>query len=109
MIVGAGAKILGPFTVGAGARIGSNAVVVREVLPGSTVVGIPARAAAPPSKRPEPPCFPAYGTEPGQTADPVNRAIDRVFTQMAAMEARIAELEADQPATPKARPLAPVD
>lgn len=41
--VGAGAKILGPFTVGAGARIGSNSVVVREVPPGATVVGIPAR------------------------------------------------------------------
>lgn len=41
--VGAGAKILGPFTVGAGARIGSNSVVVKEVPPGATVVGIPAR------------------------------------------------------------------
>jgi len=41
--VGAGAKILGPFTVGAGAKIGSNSVVVRAVPPGATVVGIPAR------------------------------------------------------------------
>ena len=41
--VGAGAKILGPFLVGAGARIGSNSVVVKEVPPGATVVGIPAR------------------------------------------------------------------
>ena len=41
--VGAGAKILGPFTVGAGAKVGSNSVVVREVPPGATVVGIPAR------------------------------------------------------------------
>jgi len=41
--VGAGAKILGPFTVGAGARIGSNSVVVKEVPAGATVVGIPAR------------------------------------------------------------------
>jgi serine O-acetyltransferase len=41
--VGAGAKILGPFTVGAGARIGSNSVVVKAVPPGATVVGIPAR------------------------------------------------------------------
>jgi serine O-acetyltransferase len=43
VIVGAGAKILGPFTVGAGAKIGSNAVVVKAVPPGATVVGIPAR------------------------------------------------------------------
>ena len=43
VVVGAGAKILGPFMVGDNARIGSNAVVVREVPPGATAVGIPAR------------------------------------------------------------------
>ena len=41
--VGAGAKVLGPFSVGDGATIGSNAVVVREVPLGATVVGIPGR------------------------------------------------------------------
>src|SRR4249920_568289 len=39
VVVGAGAAVLGPFTVGEGARIGSNAVVVREVPPGATMVG----------------------------------------------------------------------
>lgn len=43
VVVGAGAKVLGPFRVGEGARIGSNSVVVREVPPGATAVGIPAR------------------------------------------------------------------
>jgi serine O-acetyltransferase len=43
VVIGAGAKVLGPFTVGDGARIGSNAVVVRAVPPGATAVGIPAR------------------------------------------------------------------
>jgi len=43
VVVGAGAKILGPILVGDGARIGSNAVVVREVPPETTAVGIPAR------------------------------------------------------------------
>lgn len=43
VLVGAGAKILGPFTVGAGARIAANAVVLKEVPAGSTAVGIPAR------------------------------------------------------------------
>ncbi len=43
VIVGAGAKILGPITIGAGAKIGSNAVVVKDVPPGATAVGIPAR------------------------------------------------------------------
>jgi len=43
VVIGAGAKLLGPFTVGDGAKIGSNAVVVKDVPPGATAVGIPAR------------------------------------------------------------------
>lgn len=43
VVVGSGAKVLGSFLVGDGARIGSNAVVVREVPPGATAIGIPAR------------------------------------------------------------------
>lgn len=43
VVVGAGAKILGPFTVGDNARIGSNAVVLDEVPAGATMVGVPAR------------------------------------------------------------------
>lgn len=43
VVVGAGAKVLGPFIVGENARVGSNAVVVREVPPGATAIGIPAR------------------------------------------------------------------
>jgi serine O-acetyltransferase len=43
VVVGAGAKILGPILVGDGAKIGSNAVVVRDVAAGATAVGIPAR------------------------------------------------------------------
>src|SRR5512141_2155419 len=46
VVIGAGAKILGPLTVGEGAKIGSNAVVVRDVPPGATAVGIPARIIA---------------------------------------------------------------
>ena len=43
VILGSGAQVLGPITVGRGARVGANAVVTRDVPPGSTVVGIPAR------------------------------------------------------------------
>ena len=43
--IGTGAKLIGPVTVGAGARIGANAVVVHDVPPGATVVGAPARQA----------------------------------------------------------------
>jgi serine O-acetyltransferase len=43
VVIGAGAKVLGPITIGEGAKVGSNAVVVRDVPPGATAVGIPAR------------------------------------------------------------------
>ena len=43
VVVGAGAKILGPIEIGEGAKIGSNAVVVKAVPPGATAIGIPAR------------------------------------------------------------------
>lgn len=43
VVIGAGAKVLGPITLFAGAKVGSNAVVVRDVPPGATAVGIPAR------------------------------------------------------------------
>src|SRR5204863_3779304 len=43
VVVGTGAKILGPFVVGDGAKIGSNSVVVKAVPAGATVVGIPGR------------------------------------------------------------------
>jgi serine O-acetyltransferase len=43
IFIGAGAKVIGPVTIGDGARVGANAVVVHDVPPHSTVVGIPAR------------------------------------------------------------------
>jgi serine O-acetyltransferase len=45
--VGAGARILGPITIGAGAQIGANAVVVKDVPPGAVVVGVPGRISMP--------------------------------------------------------------
>ena len=43
VVIGAGAKLLGPIVVGDGAKVGSNAVLVKDVPPGATAVGIPAR------------------------------------------------------------------
>jgi len=43
VVIGAGAKLLGPIVIGDGAKIGSNAVVVKDVPPGATALGIPAR------------------------------------------------------------------
>jgi serine O-acetyltransferase len=47
VVIGAGAKVLGPITIGEDAKVGSNAVVVRDVPPGATAVGIPARIVEP--------------------------------------------------------------
>jgi len=45
VVIGAGAKVLGPITVGAGGRVGSNAVVTKDVPPGATAIGVPAHVA----------------------------------------------------------------
>ncbi len=99
VIIGAGAKVLGAFTVGDNARIGANAVVVEPVAAGTTVVGIPARAVARAPSRPsfETPAFDAYGT-PGDCAlDPLLREIETLRAELAQVEQRLAAL-ARQPA-----------
>jgi serine O-acetyltransferase len=64
VVIGAGAKILGPITLGAGAKVGSNAVVVKDVPANATAIGIPARILeeAPVDKKAEvnPTSFTAY-------------------------------------------------
>lgn len=92
VIVGSGAQVLGPFTVGAGARIGANSVVLAEVPPGVTMVGIPARIAGRCAKGNE---FLAYGLE-GDLPDPLVRTIETLRQEMAQMKDRIAELEGER-------------
>lgn len=91
VIVGAGAQLLGPLTVGARARIGANAVVLEDVRADVTMVGIPARVVAPREKRDEAE-FCAYGTR-ADLPDPVAHAIDGLCDEVTALRARIAELE----------------
>ncbi len=90
-IVGSGAQVLGPVTVGKGARVGANAVVVRDVAAGATVVGIPAKAIVPRGESRE---FLAYGTPTGDLPDPVARAIDGLLDQVSTLKARVGQLEA---------------
>ncbi len=98
VVIGAGAAVLGPFRVGRGARIGSNAVVLKEVPPGATVVGVPARPVGPrPVEEARPTGFPAYGTAPGDSADPVARAIERLNQRVAELERRLSAAPAEAP------------
>jgi serine O-acetyltransferase len=94
VIVGSGAQILGPFTVGAGARIGANAVVVNEVPSGVTMVGIPARAVQ--SRGQTETTFCAYGLSGHELPDPVARAMNGLLDELTTLKARVAELETAQ-------------
>ncbi len=107
VIVGAGAKVLGGFTIGADAKIGSNAVVVKPVPAGGTAVGNPARVIqsatraasnaatdiAPCGAKPEPAAFCAYGITPNAD-DPVSLAIHGLIDHAAGQSQRIDEIVA---------------
>jgi len=86
VVIGAAAILLGPITVGEGARIGANSVVVNSVPAGATVVGIPGRAVA---ERREP----IFDLEHGKLPDPVSDAIRHILEQQSRLEQRIRELE----------------
>jgi serine O-acetyltransferase len=96
VVVGAGAKVLGPFTVGAGAKVGSNAVVTKAVPAGATVVGIPGRiivksddeAEAKRKAMAEKLGFDAYGVSEDMP-DPVARAIAQLLDHLQAVDVRL--------------------
>jgi len=103
VVIGAGAKILGPILVGDGAKIGSNAVVVRDVPAGSTAVGVPARIATPEdlARREEKASqigFSAYAISADMN-DPIVQAIHKLLDHAAATEDRfnrlVAQLQRD--------------
>ncbi len=97
VVVGAGAKVLGPIVIGDGARIGSNAVVVKDVPAGATVVGIPGRvvrqqAVEEATERRKAFAqrigFDAYGTS-SDMPDPVANAIDALLDHVHAMDTQM--------------------
>jgi serine O-acetyltransferase len=92
-IIGSGAQVLGPVVIGERARVGANAVVVKDVPAGATAVGIPARlCAARVTQGGED--FLAYGTPTSDLADPMVRAVDGLIEKVGALQARVEELEA---------------
>src|SRR5437764_9697945 len=95
VIIGAGAKVLGPLKVGDGARIGAAAVVLKEVPEGATMVGNPARQvirAAPGEARP---AFEPYGVT-GDLPDPIARALNALLDEVSALRARVGEVERER-------------
>lgn len=90
VIIGAGAQVLGPIHVGDDARIGSNAVVVKDVPVGATMVGVPAHQV----ECKEPPVathFDAYGTQ--DEDDPVLKSMEALIKQIGILQNRIQTLE----------------
>ena len=99
VVVGAGAKILGPIQVGSGARIGSNAVVLKDVPEGATMIGIPARQVGESNRSQGDEQrarvarrigFDAYGTT--EMPDPVAQAVDAILDHIHVTDRRIEEL-----------------
>jgi serine O-acetyltransferase len=94
-IIGSGAQVLGPITVGAGARIGANAVVTRDVPEGAVMVGIPARPTMIEGGQSKP-SFLAYGTPCSEVFDPQTQKIELLRCELETMRKRLDMLVAEQ-------------
>jgi serine O-acetyltransferase len=98
VVIGAGAKVLGPITIGAGAKIGSNAVVVKDIPKNATAVGIPARIVDENAQKTA--SFSAYAV--GKDADdPIIKSVQELIEKINAQEKKIAELEKSLPSPKK--------
>jgi len=93
VVVGAGAKILGPFVVGDGAKVGSNSVVVKAVPPGTTVVGIPARTVEPGAATAEGRrmAFDAYAVS-ADSDDPINKVMVALGSRTEDIDERLLQI-----------------
>ena len=99
VVVGAGAKILGPITVASGARVGANSVVIQDVPEGMTVVGIPGRVVLPANQR----RITQQGIDLDHhlMPDPVGKAISCLLDRIAHLEKQLGVVPetTDAPAT----------
>lgn len=92
VIIGAGAQLLGPIHVGDNARIGSNAVVVKDVPEGATMVGVPAHSVKHRDIATVP-HFDAYGTANNEE-DPLLETIGKLTAKLGELQQRIESMEA---------------
>src|SRR5215217_5274194 len=102
VVIGSGAQVLGPIEVGEGAKIGANSVVTRDVAPGSTVVGIPARA-VPVDSVHYSAGFVPYGTPFGEDVDPGRTRMAELERELEELRKEVAELKARRQPQPKAK------
>jgi serine O-acetyltransferase len=90
VVVGSGAKILGPFMVGDNARVGSNSVVVKEVPRNATVVGVPGRMVVSGETSS------GADLQHGNLPDPVAKAVSCMLDQIHSLEKKVSELTIEQ-------------
>ena len=91
VIIGAGAKILGPITLGKNVRVGSNSVVVRSIDDNCTVVGIPGRVLE--KKVSDDEQFDSYAASTSSSAnDPTVQAVNSIIERLADIDEQIANL-----------------
>jgi serine O-acetyltransferase len=95
VIVGSGAQVLGPITVGQCARVGANSVVVKDVQDRTTVVGSPARTVKSAAKSDGSDRFAAYGIGGDELADPVFKVLDGLLDKVQSLSMRVEELESE--------------
>ncbi len=95
-IIGSGAAVLGPITIGKGARVGANSVVTKDIPASVTAVGIPAKVIMPRDKK-KAREFQPYGTPADGGPDPVLQTIESLRGQVSALMQRVEELEARLP------------
>ncbi len=91
VIIGSGAQVLGPITVGPRARIGANAVVTKDVPEGATMVGIPARQTLVDAEQYARDFVP-YGTPCSETFDPATQKFELLKCEVEQLRKRLAEL-----------------
>ena len=94
VVIGAGAKVLGPIVIGDHAKIGSNAVVVKAVPPGATAVGIPARVVEAATVQEANGRFAAYAVGRDEN-DPLTGAINELISHSGETDKRIDEILAE--------------
>ncbi len=102
VVIGSGAQVLGPIEVGEGGKVGANSVVTKDVAPGATVVGSPAKP-VPIDTVHYSPGFVPYGTPCGEDIDPGRARLCELENEINELRKEIASLKTRRAPAPKAK------